>query len=139
MHFIDTNVMIYSFRPEAGAKHARAIGIVQHALGTGEGVISSQVIKEFFAVALRKFPVPPTLDECHVILQGILSPLCQVLTSVELCAVALDLQRETSYSFYDCLIVAAALEADCDELYTEDLQHGRDVRSLTIVNPFLGV
>ncbi|WP_407116325.1 hypothetical protein [Bradyrhizobium sp. LMG 9283] len=53
-------------------------------------------------------------------------------------AAALTLARDHNFAFYDALIVATAIEAGCDSLHSEDLQHGRSIAGLTIINPFVG-
>jgi predicted nucleic acid-binding protein len=57
--------------------------------------------------------------------------------SIDLLKSALELKERCRYSFYDSLIIAAALEADCDLLYSEDLHHGQQIGRLRIVNPFV--
>jgi predicted nucleic acid-binding protein len=69
-----------------------------------------------------------------------MQPLNRVGSSPELLSKALDLQMETRYSFYDCLVLAAALQTGADVLYSEDLQHNQLLGgTLRIVNPFLMV
>lgn len=65
-----------------------------------------------------------------------MSPLCEVFPTIALYREALGVQADTGYSFYDSLIIAAALETGCGVLYSEDLQEGQTVRELKIVNPF---
>jgi len=67
----------------------------------------------------------------------VLTPLCRVLPTPKLYQQALELKEETGFGFYDTLILASALEADCKTLYTEDLRHHQRVSGLTIQNPFL--
>jgi predicted nucleic acid-binding protein len=69
-------------------------------------------------------------------LERILAPLCQVSPDLALYETCLQLQAETRYSFYDCLILAAAILSGCDILYSEDLQNGQAVRGVKITNPF---
>lgn len=64
-------------------------------------------------------------------------PLCRVLPSEALYLRAMALKLRWQFSFYDVLVVAAALQADCNQLYSEDLQHGQQVEGLVILNPFL--
>ena len=69
-----------------------------------------------------------------------MQPLNRVPSSPELLNAALDLQQDTHYSFYDCLMIAAALQAGAEVLYCEDLQHNQLIAgTLRIVNPFLAV
>lgn len=134
-YFLDTNILVYTFDDGDAAKRDRARGLVADAL-QGRGVISLQVVQEFLNVALRKFKVPMKDDEALTYLDAVLEPLCQVLPDVDLCRESLELRERWQLSWYDSLVLAAALRAGCDTLYSEDLQDGLRVRELTVVNPF---
>jgi predicted nucleic acid-binding protein len=135
--FLDTNILVYCFDHSDKKKQQQADALVDAALRDHSGVISNQVIQEFLNVASRKFVKPMTPTEARTYLQTVLSPLCEVFSSIALYQQALSVQEETGYSFYDCLIIAAALEAKCEILYSEDLHPGHTVRGLTIQNPFV--
>ena len=127
--FIDTNVLIYA--QGAGAKSEKA----RKAILAG-GVISVQVLNEFAAVLRRKFRLEwDQIADAVADIRAALGPVRPV--DVETHLHALDLARAHGFSFYDALIVASALAARCDTLLTEDLQAGRRVNGLTIVNPFV--
>jgi predicted nucleic acid-binding protein len=134
--FFDTNIFVYSFDLRAPAKAEKARSLIGKALREGNGAISWQVLQEFCNVALRKFAAPMTGPECGLYARKVLLPLCKVWPSEVLYSDALDLLGETGYSYYDCLILAAALESGARRLLTEDLQQGRKVRSMEIENPF---
>ncbi len=135
-YFMDTNVFIYAFSPHEPVKKARAASLIRIALSDCAGVISSQVVQEFINVAVHKptASVPPAILLDYI--DHVLHPLCQVMPSPSLYLKAIHLHRETQYRFYDCLILAAALESGAKILYSEDLQHGRSFGDLKIVNPF---
>ena len=80
--------------------------------------------------------MPLNLEDCRGYLEQVLVPLWRVSPSGALYLRALEIQERSGYGFYDSLIVAAALTADCRTLYSEDLQHGRRFDSLTVVDPF---
>lgn len=138
-YFLDTNIFVYSFSPDAPAKRKTAISLIGAALEEGTGLISSQVVQEFLSVALHKFKKPLTWDETHLYFEEVLGPLCGIYAEPELYRKALRVQHETGYHFYDSLIISSAIEADCKTLYSEDLQDGRKISGLTIKNPFKGV
>ena len=75
--------------------------------------------------------------EAEQVLAVTLRPLLAVHSSYPLCGRAIDLMRKYSVSWYDSLIVSAAIEGECDILYSEDLQHGQRFESLVVRNPFL--
>jgi len=135
-YFIDTNIFIYTFDPSSPQKQALARKLVAKALEDSQGVISFQVIQEFLNVATRKFKIPLESRDCTLYLRSVLAPLCEVYPSIEFYREALDIQERWRFSFYDSMIVAAAIEAGCDILFSEDLQHGMAIRNLTIENPF---
>ena len=136
-YFLDTNILIYSFDSSQLIKQQKAGQLIHLALVESKGCISYQVLQEFINVATRKFVVPLSASDCRRYLDLVIDPLCQVFANIDLYHHALDLMQRWHYSFYDSLIIAAALQADCRILYSEDLQHGQSINSLTIVNPFL--
>ncbi len=135
-YFIDSNIFVYSFDQGQPAKKQRSMELIQQALESGLGIISTQVIQEFLNVATQKFAVPMAIDDAQAYLNLVLNPLCQVYPDLMLYDSCLEIQAETKYSFYDSLIIAAAAQAGCELLYSEDLQDGHDVRGLKIVNPY---
>lgn len=134
--FIDTNVFVYSFDERQPEKKERSRALIQEGLRTGMGIISTQVIQEFLNVATQKFSVPLSFEHSKVYIRQVMNPLCQVYADLALYESCLELKAETGYSFYDSLILAAALRGDCDVLYSEDLQDGQEVRSVKIINPY---
>jgi predicted nucleic acid-binding protein len=134
--FLDTNILVYSFGAgEDARKRDTARSLVEQALRTGNAVIGFQVVQEFLNVALRRHRM--SVADAQFYLRRILMPLCEVLPSGPLYSEAVFIADETGWSFYDSLIVAAAVQADCARVLTEDLQHGRVIRGAVIVNPFL--
>ena len=140
MVFLDTNIFVYAFLASEPRKRAKAVQLIEASLGSGLGCISYQVIQEFANVARKKFAVRMSNADCKAFMDAAMQPMSHVASSTELVRSALDLQDELKYSFYDCLMLAAALQDVCGTLYSEDLQHGQLVRgTLRIVNPFLEV
>lgn len=137
-YFLDTNVLVYTFDERSPAKRERALYLVEQALNTGLGVISYQVVQEFLNVATRRFAPQMGAQEAERYLKVVLVPLWEQLPSPRLYQGALDIASRTGYAFYDALILAAARESGCSLVYSEDLQHGRRLDGLTIVNPFVG-
>lgn len=136
--FLDSNVLVYALDPAAPvAKRARANGIVQRSIAEKSACISSQVAQEVLHVATQKFAVPLRPDQALDYVDAVLAPLCAVWSSLTLMKAAIELKETTRFHFYDCLIIAAALEARCRVLLSEDLQHGRRIGGLRIENPFL--
>jgi predicted nucleic acid-binding protein len=134
--FLDTNLFIYSFDGAPSAKARRATELIRGAIETRKGVVSYQVVQEFFNVALRRFDNPMRLDDAEQYLAMVFRPLLAVSASLALYHEALDVFRRYGVSWYDALIVAAALQAQCAILYSEDLQDGQHIANLEIRNPF---
>ena len=133
--FLDTNVLVYSVDSESPEKRQRALELVNRSVTARTGCISFQVVQETLNVLIRKTDTP--VDRIREMLDVVLVPLWQVYPSAVLYQDAISIQGRYGFSFYDSLIVAAALEAGCTRLYSEDLQHGQQVQRLTVVNPFL--
>jgi predicted nucleic acid-binding protein len=127
--FWDTNVFVYAFI--TGPKQQ----IARRRLASG-GVISVQVLNEFANVMSRK--MRQSWDDVERFLSAIQMrfPTAVPLT-IQTHAAALALARDHRIAFYDALIVAAAIEAGCDRLYSEDLQHGRRFGDCVVLDPFL--
>ena len=135
-YFLDTNVFVYAFDRQEINKRKIANKLIKSALVDGNGCISSQVIREFVNVATRKFVVPLSVADCRQYLDKVLVPLCEIYADTGLYHRALDIMERWQFSFYDALIIAAAIQTDCNHLYSEDLQHQQKIHSLTVVNPF---
>ena len=134
--FLDTNIFVYAFDPGSPTKRSKANDLIAEALAKRGGVISYQVVQEFLNVATRKFVKPLFAAEAHLYLNRVLMPLCEIYPSASLYSHALSIADDTGYSFYDALVVSAALAADCGILWSEDLQHGRRIDRVEIRNPF---
>lgn len=131
---LDTNILVYADTGDDPRRQQRALQLIrEHRLG-GHAVLSVQVLQEFTNVALRKLRLPPALvrERLSFYQRFELVPTTPVLIEG-----ALDLHVLHGLSFYDALVVQAALAGGCQRLLTEDLQHGARVKGLQIVNPFL--
>ncbi len=135
--FLDTNIALYCFDTTAPRKQSRAKDLVAHGASSGLGVVSYQVLQEFcnVASAAKRLQLAPDRTMAYVTL--LLEPMNKVGPSTELLAAALQIRQETQYAFYDSLILAAAAQAGCATLYSEDMQHGQLVGRVRIENPFL--
>jgi len=134
--FIDTNIFVYGFDAEEPTKAKRATQLIRRAADTGEGIISYQVVQEFFNVALRRFAQPISAAEAEQYLITVLRPLLAVHSSPAIYFQALRIAEKHRIQWYDSLIVASALEGRCETLFSEDFQHGRRIDGLRIENPF---
>ena len=134
--FIDTNIFIYQLERLDARKAGIADELIEHGIATQTACISFQVIQECINAAIRKAKLPLTEDEMRKYMEDVLVPLYSVQSSIRLYQASLDIRYRYRFSFYDSLIVAAALEAGCKSLFSEDLQDGQQIEGLTITNPF---
>jgi predicted nucleic acid-binding protein len=133
--FLDTNVFVYSF-DRTPNKASRARDLIREAVTTRKGIVSYQVVQEFFNVALRRFAHPMSVAEAEQYLSATFRPLMAVHSSHALYAQALQFSNRYRLSWYDSLIVSSAIEGECTVLYSEDFQHGQRFGELRIENPF---
>ena len=132
--FLDTNIFVYMFDETDDIKRRRAEELVRRGIETATVCISYQVVQETLNVATRRLGF--SYSDSRTLLADVLAPLWTVHPSRELYERGLALRDRYGFSFYDSMIVAAALESGCVRLYSEDLQHGQRIRSLTVKNPF---
>ena len=134
--FFDTNVVSYSLDNTDNRKGAVAKLLLRSAVETKSGFLSYQVVQELLNLGYKKFIPPMTQTDARLFLSDVVGGFDLVLWSVELTHRAIDVRNQFHFGWYDSLIVAAALEAKCETLYTEDLQHGQRIEGLVVVNPF---
>jgi predicted nucleic acid-binding protein len=135
--FLDTNIFVYSFETTSPKKSARATKLIRTAIETRGGIVSYQVVQEFFNVALRRFSKPMSATDAEQYLSTTFRPLLSVHSSEALYGEALRIAGRFRLPWCDSLIVASAIEAKCDVLYSEDFQDGLQIASVTISNPFV--
>lgn len=136
--FIDTNVFVYIYNPRNHVKQKTAIKLIEDLTLSGEGLISSQVVQEFCSVMLsNKTEVKMNPADLKDILEVMLYPKLLHTPSLDFYKRAVDLHASSQLSFYDALIVQAAIDLGCKIIYSEDLQDGRVFGELRVKNPFL--
>jgi predicted nucleic acid-binding protein len=130
--FLDTNILIYSLDQSEPAKREKCRGLIKLAAGENSGVISTQVMQEFYVAATAKLGADPLLVKDII---RSLERFETVIVSPELIKEAIDCSIINRLSFWDALIVVAAESANCEALWTEDLNHGQIIRGVRIENP----
>jgi predicted nucleic acid-binding protein len=134
--FFDTNVLVYLFDADSPAKQDRARQVFGEQTRSGRIVLSAQVLQELYVTITRKLARPlPAEDALSALVQ--LSTLPLITADGALILRAVELHQQAGLSFWDALIVQAALEGRCRTLLSEDMQHGRKFGELTILNPFV--
>jgi predicted nucleic acid-binding protein len=132
--FFDTNVLVYTDDHDNPDKQAKALDLLAAHREHHRGVLSSQVLQEYFATVVRKYGVPAEIARSKV---ERFARFDLVLISLPDILAAIDLHRLHQLSFWDALIVRCALQSRCSVLYSEDLQTGRRIDGVEIVNPFV--
>jgi predicted nucleic acid-binding protein len=135
--FLDSNLFIYLFDQTDPRKRGIAKRLIDSALADDQACISYQVVQETLNILTRKLVPPMPRETAISVMDSTLLPLWRVMPSAALYAKGLALQARWQLGWYDALIAAAALEAGCTRLLTEDLQHGQHIESVLIENPFL--
>lgn len=135
--FLDTNIIVYAHDFSSGEKHAVAKEIMDYLWESRKGVISVQVLQEFFVCVTQKIVKPILIKNARMILEY-LSNWEVVVNDKYITLKAIDLQDRYRFSFWDSLIIQAAVQSQAGLLFSEDLPDGQDIMGLKIINPFLG-
>jgi predicted nucleic acid-binding protein len=136
--FVDTNIFVYAVFTDGDPRTAVAIHLINLLLQRQNGVISCQVVQEFLNVVLTKFKKPLPVPLAREYVATVFQSLHVMHSSLSLFTGAIDISVRYHLSWYDSLIVAAASEAKCSILYSEDLQHAMRFDGVRVENPFLG-
>lgn len=136
--FLDTNIFVYSIDSSAELEVKRNIcrRLVTDHIRNGSGIISIQVLQEFYQVSTSKIQVPISTDEALEFMHY-MAGLSTVSPDLDMVVAAVRLHRKHAVSFWDALILQAAKTAGCSQLLSEDLQHGFSLGNLTVRNPFV--
>jgi len=135
--FIDTNVLIYAHDIDADAKHKIAKGVLQELWTERTGVLSAQVLQEFYVNVTRKIPSPLSKDLARLVVSSY-AIWCLETTPTEILA-AFRIEDESRIGFWDALIVSSAAKLGATRILSEDLNAGQRIAGILVVNPFVGI
>ncbi|MCF8053270.1 MAG: PIN domain-containing protein [Desulfobacterales bacterium] len=133
--FFDTNILVYLFDADAADKQTQARDRFQAEASAGRTLLSTQVLQEFYVAVTRKLAVPLEPEAAEEVVRN-LAVLPVVRIDPERILAAIVKSRRLQLSFWDALIVEAALAGGAECLLTEDLHHGQTIEALRIENPF---
>lgn len=136
-YFFDTNVLVYLFDADSPDKRKTARALFQAHASAGDILLSTQVLQEFYVVVTRKLARPLDTAAAVAAVENF-SELPVVNIDAKLILSAIHRSLGNRFSFWDALVVQAAIEGHASTLYSEDLQHGLTLDGLKVVNPFLG-
>ncbi len=133
--FLDTNIIIYAYDASAGKKHEAAQKVVMNLWDSGHGILSTQVLQEFYVSVTKKIPKPLNVKFAKDIVSDFLK-WDVIVNDGEAILGAIDIQLKYNYSFWDSMIIHAAISSGAALLLSEDLSHGQSIGGVTIENPF---
>jgi predicted nucleic acid-binding protein len=131
--FFDTNILVYTDDKGSPAKQKIALDLVSQHRRDGTGVLSLQVLQEYFVTVTRKLHLDVQIARRKV---ELLAELDVASPDVSDILTAIDLHRLHQFSFWDALVIQSAKQAGCTVLLSEDMQSTREIDGLRIVNPF---
>lgn len=133
--FVDTNVLIYAHDVDAKSKHEAAKSALGELWGERNGVVSTQVLQEFYVNVTRKIPHPISKESARLVVSGYVI-WCVDTTPAEI-STAFRIEDEYRIGFWDALIVASALKSGANRILSEDLNAGQTIAGIRIENPFV--
>lgn len=134
--FVDTNIIVYAYDISAGEKYNKAVEIMKELWNTGHGIISTQVLQEFFVNVIRKIEKPLDVITAKAIVKDLLK-WKTVTVDGEIIIEAIDIHGEHKYSFWDSVVIASAIEGGARTLLSEDFSDRQKIKGLDIKNPFV--
>jgi predicted nucleic acid-binding protein len=135
--FIDTNVLIYAHDIDAKAKNEIAKAVLRELWSERTGVLSMQVLQEFYINVTRKIASPLSKDSARSVVTSY-AIWCTETTPTEISA-AFRIEDESRIGFWDALIVSSAVKSGARRLLSEDLNAGQNIAGILIENPFTGI
>ncbi|MFD4422476.1 PIN domain-containing protein [Agromyces sp. NPDC058484] len=133
--FVDTNVLLYAYDVTAGERHHRARELVGRLGRERAGVLSVQVLQEFYVSATRKIAEPLSPERARERVRALSRWRLHAPTGADVIA-ASEIAEQSQLSFWDAMIVRSAMEMNCAVLWTEDLNHGQRVSGVELRDPF---
>ncbi len=135
--FVDTNVLIYAHDIDAGAKHQIAKSLLQTLWSERSGVLSMQVLQEFYVNVTRKIASPLPKDLARLVVNSY-AIWCMETTPAEIAA-AFRIEDESRIGFWDALIISSAVKSGATRILSEDFNAGHRIAGILVENPFIGV
>jgi predicted nucleic acid-binding protein len=134
--FVDTNILVYAYDRDAGAKRDQAKDLISGLWENRSGVISTQVIQEFYITLTRKIPNTLSNASARKVIRSFLA-WEMAINDIPIILHAMEIEENHRISFWDALIIAAAYTKNCSTILSEDLNHHQTIEGILITNPFL--
>ena len=136
--FVDTNIIVYAYDRDAGRKHEIARDLMTGLWSAAGGVLSTQILQEFYVTVTRKIASPLTREAAREIIKDYLT-WDVVSNDGDAVLDAIDIETGENISFRDALVIAAAKRGGAQVLLSEDLSEGRKFGDMVVRNPFAGL
>lgn len=136
--FLDTNIIVYAYDLSNKEKHAKAIEIIEELWASGLGVVSTQVLQEFFFTVTKKIAHPLHIKAAQEIIKDFLK-WDVVVNNGDSIVEAIEIYQKYKYSFWDSLIITSAMRGSVNLLISEDFSHGQIINGIKITNPFMAI
>lgn len=133
--FVDTNVLVYAHDTEAGERHVRAAGIIADLWKARTGLLSVQVLQEFYVNVTRKIPEPLPTATAREVVRNYTLWQTEWILPVDVTR-ASEIEEQNRISFWDALIVTAAIKGGASRILSEDLNPGQIIAGIPVENPF---
>jgi predicted nucleic acid-binding protein len=134
MIFLDTNILVYAFDKDEKTKNEKAKVILADCWNQQTGTLSTQILQEFYVSLTSKIPNKLSISEAREVIKELLSWTIYEIMPHDIIT-ATEIQDSYNYSFWDSLVISMAQKSGAEVLYSEDMQDGQKIGSLTIVNP----
>lgn len=134
--FVDTNILIYAYDADAGDKNVKAFAVIHSLWDSMKGMVSTQVLQEFYVNATRKIPSPLPHAVARGIIENYLAWQVQLIYPATILR-ASEFQERHRLAYWHAMILAAAYEGNATMLLSEDLNHGQIIEGIQVVNPLL--
>jgi predicted nucleic acid-binding protein len=135
--FIDTNVLVYAHDIDANAKHQTAKAVLGRLWSERTGVLSTQVLQEFYVTVTKKIKFPLSKDLARLVVNSY-AIWCMETTPIEISS-AFQVEDESRIGFWDALIVSSAVKSGATRILSEDLNAGQRISGIVIENPFVEI
>jgi predicted nucleic acid-binding protein len=135
--FVDTNILIYAHDKDASEKHQIAKAVLRELWSERTGVLSMQVLQEFYVNVTRKIRSPLSKDSARLVVNGY-ALWCMETTPAEISA-AFRIEDESQIGFWDAMIISSAVKSGATRILSEDLNAGQRIAGILIENPYVDI
>ena len=134
--FLDTNILVYAYDSSEKEKHSKASRLLKDLWNSQVGVLSIQVLSEFYVIVTQKVERPISSSEAKAIIEDYLFSWEVIEPRRDTLLLSIEAANKYKFHFWDAMIFVAAKEANVIRIYTEDFQHNLEIEGIKFINPF---